>query len=333
MNPHFFTLFIGLLAGSFLAAQNHHPYRDFGGEDVPILTLSQGRYNEFFDTDTLEIIGSAILNTNTMRVVGFVEPDTTQEVIDPTVVSRWLSIDPLAHKYPSMSPYNFVGNSPVIHIDPDGRDIKYFVKKSNDGSKTLFVTVNAKMLNHSSQKNSYSDMAALKSSIEGKAKSTFSGIYSNHLGEDIKVNFTLNIEVIFDESKIGANDHVINLVNDVTGNAPDPIGKAILDGNISAAETKGTNSKVTHTAVHEFGHNLGLFDEYEVKGGEIVDDGGDNLMGLGTSYKLTNTQRAIMFTPLINDATGKVQIIRNMSSNNNGNSRLENIDFIEDETK
>ena len=36
---------------------------------------------------------------------------------------RWLSLDPKASKYPSLSPYAFVGNSPLNAIDPDGRDI------------------------------------------------------------------------------------------------------------------------------------------------------------------------------------------------------------------
>lgn len=39
---------------------------------------------------------------------------------DPRV-SVWLSVDPLAHKYPSQTPYNFVFNNPLILTDPDGR--------------------------------------------------------------------------------------------------------------------------------------------------------------------------------------------------------------------
>jgi len=35
----------------------------------------------------------------------------------------WGALDPLAMKYPSLSPYNFVGNSPILLIDPDGEDI------------------------------------------------------------------------------------------------------------------------------------------------------------------------------------------------------------------
>ena len=37
----------------------------------------------------------------------------------------WLGVDPLAHKYPSMSPFVFTGNNPINAIDPDGRKVKW----------------------------------------------------------------------------------------------------------------------------------------------------------------------------------------------------------------
>ena len=36
-------------------------------------------------------------------------------------LSIWLSVDPMSDKYPSMSPYNYCANNPVILVDPDGR--------------------------------------------------------------------------------------------------------------------------------------------------------------------------------------------------------------------
>lgn len=39
---------------------------------------------------------------------------------DPKV-SVWLSVDPLAHDFPRVTPYNFVGNNPIHFVDPDGR--------------------------------------------------------------------------------------------------------------------------------------------------------------------------------------------------------------------
>ncbi len=38
-------------------------------------------------------------------------------------ISLWMSVDPLAEKYPSISPYAYVANDPIMFIDPDGRDI------------------------------------------------------------------------------------------------------------------------------------------------------------------------------------------------------------------
>ena len=38
-------------------------------------------------------------------------------------LSIWLSVDPMSDKYPSMSPYNYCANNPVILVDPDGREI------------------------------------------------------------------------------------------------------------------------------------------------------------------------------------------------------------------
>jgi RHS repeat-associated protein len=41
---------------------------------------------------------------------------------DPKV-SIWLSVDPLAEKYPNVSPYVYCLNNPVRFIDPDGREV------------------------------------------------------------------------------------------------------------------------------------------------------------------------------------------------------------------
>jgi RHS repeat-associated protein len=47
--------------------------------------------------------------------------------------SIWESIDPLANKYPSLSPYAFVANNPILFRDPDGQRIRiaWFNKEKN----------------------------------------------------------------------------------------------------------------------------------------------------------------------------------------------------------
>ncbi len=38
-------------------------------------------------------------------------------------ISLWMSVDPLASKYPGYSPYSYCQNNPIIFIDPDGREV------------------------------------------------------------------------------------------------------------------------------------------------------------------------------------------------------------------
>ncbi len=44
--------------------------------------------------------------------------------------SIWLSVDPLAEEYPSISPYAYVAHNPLKYIDPDGRRIVYHADNS-----------------------------------------------------------------------------------------------------------------------------------------------------------------------------------------------------------
>jgi RHS repeat-associated protein len=46
-------------------------------------------------------------------------------------IGRWMAVDPLAHEYPSVSPYVYVLNNPINAIDPDGRRV-YFVGGANN---------------------------------------------------------------------------------------------------------------------------------------------------------------------------------------------------------
>jgi len=72
---------------------------------------------------------------------------------DPAV-SQWLNIDPLAEKYPGMSPYNYTANNPVMLVDPDGKgpEDDYHIKSdgsisvtlTNDNFDRFFLTKNGK---------------------------------------------------------------------------------------------------------------------------------------------------------------------------------------------
>ncbi|MNU74916.1 RHS Repeat protein [compost metagenome] len=52
-------------------------------------------------------------------------------------VARFLSLDPLAAKYPMLSAYNYVGGNPVVFIDPDGKRIVYSGDVSREDKKQI----------------------------------------------------------------------------------------------------------------------------------------------------------------------------------------------------
>jgi hypothetical protein len=80
-----------------------------------VLTLSNGRYDEFKNAKRIETIGSVRFNTEKHKIVGFGENKRQMEV-----VSRFLSVDPIAKQYPELTPYQFASNTPIWAIDLDG---------------------------------------------------------------------------------------------------------------------------------------------------------------------------------------------------------------------
>jgi hypothetical protein len=115
----FFTITLVLL--TIYKGFSQQPFEDYGYK-VKVATLSKGKYVEFFDQDTLTQIGTVVINRLTGKIVSFVTYDTTysEATLQPEVISRWMSPDPLADQRWSYTPYNFVQNNPIIRVDPTG---------------------------------------------------------------------------------------------------------------------------------------------------------------------------------------------------------------------
>ena len=72
--------------------------------------------------------------------------------------ARWLSMDPLAEKYYSVSPYAFCNNNPVNFVDPDGRDWYEAEDGSimwRDGNEQSYVDETGKEWENIGQKYTY----------------------------------------------------------------------------------------------------------------------------------------------------------------------------------
>ncbi|ANQ50579.2 hypothetical protein MY04_3214 [Flammeovirga sp. MY04] len=72
-------------------------------------------------------------------------------------MSRWLSPDPLAEKYPEWTPYHYVHNNPLNMIDPDGQDGIRVIDKKN---KT--ITIKAVYFVQSADRNYYTTKGKTK---------------------------------------------------------------------------------------------------------------------------------------------------------------------------
>jgi len=112
---------IALLGSNATFAKDKDIFKEHGFNKAP-LTLSNGRYNEFFKNEEVVQIGTVLLNTKTNKVVAFIEEDTTKTKYLAEYSSRWLSPDPHSEKYYSISPYVYANNNPILFIDPNGKD-------------------------------------------------------------------------------------------------------------------------------------------------------------------------------------------------------------------
>ena len=101
------------------AAQSRNPFASIG-KKVEVVTLTNGEYDEFFDDDSIQLIGTAWVNINTMQVVKLQLTKKEEKLFDNSTETRFLSVDPLTKKYAMLTPYQYASNRPIDGIDVDG---------------------------------------------------------------------------------------------------------------------------------------------------------------------------------------------------------------------
>ena len=139
-----------------------------------------------------------------VQMHGLDEYDSEARWYYPAIM-RTTTMDPLAEKYYSISPYAWCGNNPVNAFDPDGRD--WIMNKEVVNGVTIFsFTVNAVLYNNSSDKNI--DLEKLAAGLTNQINS----IYNINKG-NMLATMDFNLRVVNSVEDIKETDHVFQVVN------------------------------------------------------------------------------------------------------------------------
>ncbi len=186
-------------------------------------------------------------------------------------LTGWLSVDPMADKYPSISPYAYCAWNPVKLVDPDGKDVRII---KNDKNKTIIIKANF----YYSRKNLGSEADVFLSGFKNAINSWESDIKKALEDQSLGV---AGYSVTFDFKFYNRN-------NPIKEAEEDPIGNSLTnDVDYYADEAVVTNNKhlktnlplhsrgeeidpvfysttdMQGTLKHEIGHFWGLYDRYE----------------------------------------------------------------------
>ena len=191
--------------------------------------------------------------------------------MDHELMTGWLSVDPMADKYPSISPYAYCAWNPVKLVDPDGRDGIPIINKKR---KTITIKVDLifYMVNpgHIGRKKIDQWINQFKSDIEKEWVSR-SWTY-NYNGETYSVDFDFTYR--YDHSIHGQSDFHYDKednsknyieISGVSANEYDSRTRKYRYVHRSSVKTNRKAGKWHYdmrAAAHEVGHLLYLPDRY-----------------------------------------------------------------------
>lgn len=289
------ALLVAFSSIQMVYAQN--PFEQFGYKGK-ILTATNGRFNEFHDLDSVVQIGSVLLDVHKLVIVGDAPTDTVTYMPSPTVISRWLSPDPLSEKYYSITPYNFVYNNPINYVDPDGRDGIASVdkdKRTINISQTFYYNKNNENF---AKQGITKDISYTSGPFAGTTqKSELGAVAENGFGSQshtIKdadgnewtVSFTTNFVGLESDDAVSEM-----LSSDATANKLEYVPDLDAAGRWSAGERSLKigpgrdigDETVGQTTTHEIGHSWGLPHENAMPNSPIYGESDNGLSSTQTN--------------------------------------------------
>ena len=187
----------------------------------------------------------------------------------------WLSIDPMSGKYPSLSPYAYCNNNPILIKDPNGEDGVITIKNNK-----IIISANVYLYGKGATR-------AVANQMQADVNKKWGGSYSakSANGTTFEVSVKVKIKLYQDKEKSSPvlipqswnpfnRDNFIEVTDDDSRSY-------VKKGDEGTRRSHGRNGKSLaqdDPAPHEVGHLLGLGDRYTDENG--VDPGWEgNIMG------------------------------------------------------
>jgi len=206
----------------------------------------------------------------------------------------WPTMDPLAEKYYSVSPYVYCGGNPVNALDPNGEDYVITIQR-NDKNEITGITFSATVYIKG-------DGASKEraSKLNSLAKETFKS--NGSLGPNIQ--FNVNYEYAPDKTEgdlvDGKGQNLLTFTNDKVDRKKGDDSQIYddRDATHSGYEGKIYNSKgksSNYDVMHETFHLLGFSDRYDSNTGKPNDRYENDLMGSNGKFDLSPNHYANMY--------------------------------------
>ncbi len=189
----------------------------------------------------------------------------------------FLSVDPIAYKYPSLSPYNDCAWNPVKFVDPDGRDVE--ITKDDENKK---VTIRANFYYNKEDIGADADvfMKGFNAALNSWGKDIQEALGDGSLGANgYEVIFEFNTINCSDPENSAMNDNIGNWISNDKNGSSNATSRVIGNKNLLVDFSRNMfssiednplfygNDEYQGTLKHEIGHIFGLYDRYVRKNG------------------------------------------------------------------
>jgi RHS repeat-associated protein len=171
-------------------------------------------------------------------------------------VGRWMTVDPLATKYTSWSPYVFCIDNPILNIDSDGREVIVTITQRKDQKPLIEIKVSGAIINESTADFTPAQIVKRMNIFQNEVNDVY-----NKSFDEFEVKVTLDFIEVKSRDEINEEDHVISIQdrwNTSSGGKVNTIG-----GKVIFLPSSSFSSYKDRPRPHELGHWLGLLHPWD----------------------------------------------------------------------